>query len=537
LLQDLLDRWPLHGVARRELQTVEESLRQRQLRLDDISDQAAGGSLLAAYSALLALGIHDGDEAAAALLKDLRARMDRVESALGEVRVMLHQCPAGGIAGLRHCLERLEQLLLIQSDHEELASLCAGVRLEIDALASLQLADAALDAGDPVEFTSAMQQATEARRSLFREGRLDARLAELAGRTVTTAEHALAAGRLSAAARWVDAIGQTEGVGELAPRTARLRERLDAQQVHARELLRKASAAMTGKDLVAAEEYADAAEALWVDGVDVARFREGLRDVRSEHRRLGSVEELVGEGDLDTARQQMDRIGLGSPLLATRIYDMKRELQRAQGLESCFVLRVDEGGEFLVFRSESVAIGNVRDGVADMQVLAAIRGRHARIERSMSFHGGMQDSIRAEDGEVSVAGQAVDRRRLQAGDEVQLGSSLRLRYELPCSRSLTAGLRLLGGFSVGGTDRALLLKDRGRDGRVVIGSGRDVHVQVRSATSEVELYSNRSGRMCVRADRGTIDGRPFSGEHPVEAGNCVEAGGVSFVLLPRPAGA
>jgi hypothetical protein len=79
----------------------------------------------------------------------------------------------------------------------------------------------------------------------------------------------------------------------------------------------------------------------------------------------------------------------------------------------------------------------------------------------------------------------------------------------------------------------LLMKDRGRDGRVLIGPGRDVHVCVPKAAGEVELYANNSGQMRVFCEAGgTIDGTAFAGEHPLAAGQVVCAAGVTFVLMP-----
>lgn len=151
----------------------------------------------------------------------------------------------------------------------------------------------------------------------------------------------------------------------------------------------------------------------------------------------------------------------------------------------------------------------------------------------MSFHGGMQDTIVAENGEVQVNGAPTHKQALRSGDRVRLGSSLQLGYSMPCSRSLTAMLHLLAGFQVAGTDRALLLKDRGRDGRICIGPGKDVHVRVEAATAEVELFVSKTGQLRVRcAAGGEVDGVRFEDERPVDAGAMVRAGGVSFVLAP-----
>lgn len=220
-------------------------------------------------------------------------------------------------------------------------------------------------------------------------------------------------------------------------------------------------------------------------------------------------------------------------LLRTRIFDMKQNLMRAQGLDGAFLLRVDEGGEYLVLRGETVTIGNVREGRTDLPILAAIAGRHARIQRAMSFHGGMQDTVIADGGDLLVGGRKVDRHALRTGDRFQLGPSLALQYQVPSSRSLTAILVLQGGFQVAGTDRVLLLKDRGRDGRILIGAAKDAHVRVPGAQGELEIYATKDGQMRVRVGgQGTMDGKPFTDEHPVAAGAVVQASGIGCVLLP-----
>ncbi len=152
---------------------------------------------------------------------------------------------------------------------------------------------------------------------------------------------------------------------------------------------------------------------------------------------------LAAAGDVAGAALQFDRLRREAPMLRTVLHDMNRELARAQGLEGGFLLRVDEGGEHLVLRTESFSIGNLREGRADLPLLANLATRHARIERCMSFHGGMEDRIHAEDGELRVAGAPCASHRLAHGDVVTLGG-LRIRYELPSRRSLTARLRLLG---------------------------------------------------------------------------------------------
>jgi hypothetical protein len=255
--------------------------------------------------------------------------------------------------------------------------------------------------------------------------------------------------------------------------------------------------------------------------------------LRAQEAALAGVEAMAAEGDFAGAQRRLHGLRPTPPQLRTRIFDMKQSLAKAQGLEGAFLLRVDEGGEYLVLRGETVSIGNVREARSDLPILANLAGRHAQIRRSMSFHGGMQDTLEALDGEVRLRGAKVGSQPLKSGDRFALGPSLQVLYQIPSSRSLTAVLQLLGGFQIAGTDRILLLKDRGRDGRILLGQAKDVHVRVGSAVGEVEVFAHKSGQIRVRAEgQGTLDGKPFSGEHPVDAGMVVQAAGISFVLLP-----
>jgi hypothetical protein len=260
-------------------------------------------------------------------------------------------------------------------------------------------------------------------------------------------------------------------------------------------------------------------------------------DAAGRRAMLDEVDRLVRGGDLSQAQRRLADVPATSLLLRTRIHDMKRELARAQGLDGPFLLRVDEGGEFLVVRGESVAFGNLRHARADVPILANLAGRHASVRRSMSFHGGMQDVVVAEEGEVRVAGTSTPRHALAHGDRVQLGPAFGFVYERPSPRSLTARLALLGGFQAGGADAVLLMKDRGRDGRILIGPSPEAHVRVASATGEVELHAGVDGQIRVAArGGGRIDGVPFDDEHPLAAGQFVEAAGVALRLMPwRPA--
>ena len=305
------------------------------------------------------------------------------------------------------------------------------------------------------------------------------------------------------------------------------------REVLAGELLREARSRLVDRDLAEAERLVEEAQSHWRESAEVQAFAHQLRKLRKQTHTLDEVAALAEEKDFLGAHQKLSSMPDVPPMFRTRVFDMKQDLARAQGLEGAFLLRVDEGGEQLVMRGESISIGNVQKACADLPVLAKLAGGHARIQRSMSVHGGREDSGVAEDGAVKVEGKDVTRQVLKSGDKIALGPALGVLYQRPSSRSLTSRLLLQSGFQVAGTDRVLLMKDRGRDGRVLIGPGRDVHVTVAKATGEVELFANNAGQMRIFCEQGgSIDGTVFKGEHPVAAGQVIEACGITFLLLP-----
>ncbi len=526
---------PLHEGVRRELELLDEGMADLDRRLADARLALRGGRLREACTAAMALvGTARIAAEAQQILAEARERMQLVERGMDEVRVALHGRAAATAEGVRGCLQRLEELGKLQVDHESLEGVVTAVQCELAALEQCTALRAQLDAGELGPLAAALPELVEGRGRLLGPERLDARLCELGDALARLGEQALAEGRLVDVQRCSASLELLEPVrAEFGARAAAWRQEQGARAERVATLLADAKAALAARDLDEAQRGADAARRLWRESGEVQAFAHQLHELRAQAAQLDRVAAMADQHDLTGAQQRLDGIRGVSPMLRTKVFDMKRDLAKKQGLERAFLLRVDEGGELLVMRGESVSIGNVRQACADLPVLASVAGRHASIRRSMSFHGGMEDRLVADDGEVFVGERRVDSHALGDGDELRFGAALRARYELPTSRSLTSRLSLEGGFQVGGTDRVLLMKDRGRDGRVLIGPGRDVHVRVPRAAGEVEVYANKSGQMRVFCEAGgTIDGAAFQGEHPVAAGQLVTAAGVTFVLMP-----
>lgn len=534
-LASILETWPMHPGARKEVELIDAGNLDREQRLGCAREAARAGRLCEASSLLLALAVPGAaGEDARLLLKDVRARMDLVGRGLDQVRSNLHGREAATAEGVRHCQMRLQELTKVQVDHPELEAAVAALQCELDGLAAIDAANAALQTAELAKACEAIEPLHGMRDRLLSRDRLDARVQGLGDRFLVAAETALSSGRLGDVDRCGAALGNLWGLDAAAmARFTAVQQRASEQRARAEELVGVARGLLAARDAEAAGRCLLDIRQLCLDLPSARRLEAELQGLQHHLGGLQRVEVLAGERDFDGAHRRLEDLPPTPPMLRTRIFDMKQSLAKAQGLEGAFVLRVDEGGEFVVLRGESVSIGNVRDGSADLAILANVAGRHASIRRSMSFHGGMQDSIVAEGGEVRVGGAVVAQHVLKPGDRVQLGPTLQFDYRLPSNRSLTAALALRGGFQVAGTDRVLLFKDRGRDGRILMSSGKDGHVQVSGATGEVEIFANKTGQVRVRCEGGgSIDGRPFKGEHPVDAGAMVQAAGISFVLLP-----
>ena len=540
LLTRVLVEQPLHEAARADLHLVERGLAEVEQRLEVARSAAREGRLREACAGALALvGSGRIGQEAHLLVADLRSRMALVDRGLDEVRVALHGRSAASVEGVRHCLGRLEELAKFQTDHQELQRVTAAVSAEIEALQLLDQVGLAAGREDLAKVIALLGQIRGMRDRLLVQDRLDARLLHWLDRVQQLADLALVAGRLADVETCAGLLGTFAAVrGEFADREAALRRACAQRRATADALVEQARAQLAAADLAEAERLVEQALLQCNDSAAARALSDQLRDLRRQSEALARVESMARERDFHGARRQLAELPPTPALLRTRIYDMKQNLARAQGLEGAFLLRIDEGGEHLVVRGESVSIGNVRQTRSDLPVLANIAGRHATIRRSMSFHGGMQDTVVADEGEVRIGGKLVTSQRLQPGDRMQLGPSLQLVYSQPTSRSLSVSLQLQGGFQVGGTDRVVLMKDRGRDGRLLIGPGRDVHARVASATGEVEVFATNTGQIRVACDAGgSIDGVPFRGDHPVAAGQLVQAAGVTFVLLPWHPGA
>lgn len=524
-----------HERARAELDALDRGVLDREKRLSEARVLVRDGKLQEAGGLVVALAVpgQEGEEPRL-LMREIRQRRETADAGLRQVAVRMHDRRSGGREGLEHCARKVAELQKVQADHVELLRMRDAIAAELRGLALCERIRSALDAGQFAEVEDGLVGLAALRGELLGPDRLDARALELVDDALATAERAVSSGQVGRAERLERALASWE---TLAPGLARRREAIrvavESAASRARALVEQATAALRTDELARAEELRDAALALASDDPGVMRVAADIARVRREGDRLAAVARHADAKDFGAAHRELGRLGPTPAPLRTRVFDLKRAIAKAQGLDGAFLLRIDEGGEFLVVRGESLTIGNLRDGSADLPLLANLAGRHARLRRSMSFHGGQQDTIVAEGGELFSDGRRVADLRLQGRARFRLGPTVEMEYRLPSSRSLSANLTILGGFVVAGTDRVIWMKDRGRDGRILIGPSRDAHVVVAGLQQEIEVFADRDGRIRVAVPGpATMDGRPFSGEHPVTAGASIAVGEVSLVMVP-----
>lgn len=266
---------------------------------------------------------------------------------------------------------------------------------------------------------------------------------------------------------------------------------------------------------------------------EVLRLAHRLASVQGEKRTLEEAFALA-DSDPGGAREMLENRGPTPRPLGSLVLKIKDRVEREGDLEHGCLLQVEEAGEFLVFTDDRLRVGNATGrSLPQIPVLARIRGHHATFVRSLSFHGGSVDKIEAVDGQKVTVNGAKPGEKLQHGDRVVLGGLLPFVYLRPSPRSNSALLRLEKGFECRGTSRILWIKQGGKDGRIAIGRGREVHVRVPQAEPELYLFSPGRGRLSVHFDgSGEIDGTAFRGTHALHAGATVRCGEIQFRVLP-----
>lgn len=259
--------------------------------------------------------------------------------------------------------------------------------------------------------------------------------------------------------------------------------------------------------------------------------QERAPDVRRDVER---IEELADRRDYSGAWHELQAIENAGPF-RTRIFDLRKRVQRELGLGKRFFLRVEESGEYLVLTGDVIRIGNARAPGNDLPILANISSHHLEIHRRVSFHQGVTYVLQPLTGKpIYLDGKRIHAPTpLREDARLRLGDSLEIDFSRPSDRSHSAVLRLRKGFEVQGVDRIILLKPGAKDGRILVGPHEAAHIPAQ-LDGTLELYTDPAGELrCIGELPLLVDGHPVEASEPVLPGGCwVQCRGLGFAVDP-----
>lgn len=189
-----------------------------------------------------------------------------------------------------------------------------------------------------------------------------------------------------------------------------------------------------------------------------------------------------------------------------------------------FLLWVDGVGGFLVCMGDEILLGQAAPGnKIDVALQADLSRRHARIRRSDGSY--VIEPIKS----VRVAGREIQSPfTLRDGDEIELGTQVRLRFRQPHALSATARLEPLSRHRFEPPADAVLLMAES----CVLGPKVQDHVVCRDWSSDVVLFRH-DGQLCCRAVKSLeIDGEFCDGRGGLNPDSHVAGSDFSFSLEP-----
>ena len=527
-LDRLLDRSPGCEDGRALLDGLMQDEQERTQRLDAARGELREGRLLEARKLLFGLvGGGPGADEAKNLLRDVERIQAKVHR---ELRALEARFEAGESPDqLLPLVERLEKH---QKDSPELHDLEGRLKQRREREAREQRIRSALEHRNATPCLEALREWV----AEGGEGKLraeDRRALDQLGQDIQTRlREALRAGHSSYVLElgnglrtWEDLLGL-----ELAP----LLDEATRRVGKARDLAQDGLLALEAKKVAEARRFEQEARELGPDEPTVLRLRHRLKSLDREAALLDEARGMV-ESDRDGARGKLEALGPTPRPLSSMVFDLKERLDRGGDLENGFRLQVEEAGEYLVLTEDRLRIGNAMGkSYPQIPILARIKNHHATLSRTVSFHGGIKDAIRAEEGcALELDGREGSEGDLSHGSRFVLGGILPFSYQRPCPRSATALLRIERGFECKGTSRLLWMKQGGKDGRIFVGRSREVHVRVPQVEPELYLYSPKPGLLRLFFDgSGKVDGKPFKGEVDLTSGVQVQCGKISFRILP-----
>jgi hypothetical protein len=186
------------------------------------------------------------------------------------------------------------------------------------------------------------------------------------------------------------------------------------------------------------------------------------------------------------------------------------------------LLWIDGVGGYLTCLSDEVIIGQATPGTGvDIPILADISRRHLRIRReSGSYVVEPLHTTRLEGRSIQSVTPLSD------GDEIELGSGVRLRFRQPHALSGTARLEIISRHRTQPYADAILLMAES----CVLGPKWQNHVVCRDWAGDVVLYRQDDALFCRAADAIEVDGKLCDGRGRLEANSRVVGADFSLSL-------
>ncbi len=187
-----------------------------------------------------------------------------------------------------------------------------------------------------------------------------------------------------------------------------------------------------------------------------------------------------------------------------------------------FFLWVDAVGGFLVCREKQIVLGQPSaEGYADVPILADVSRRHAVIRRDAG--GYTIEPVHA----VSIDGRRVREIALLAdGNEIELGSGVRLRFRRPHALSTTARLELVSHHKTEPPVDAVLLMGES----CVLGPNRHSHIHCAHWKHDVILHGQGDSLRCHTTGTLQVDGHVYDAQAPLTYDSQIEGDDFSLRL-------
>ncbi len=253
-------------------------------------------------------------------------------------------------------------------------------------------------------------------------------------------------------------------------------------------------------------------------------IRQGLQQVQEAARAQMDLQAGPLGGLENTGIYRMEKTEKVSPMrynasepfqMKAPMMTMKNENQSRADLPRIFVLQLDGIGAYLVCGDDQVTVGPVSSSARpDVGFIAAPDAKIKWIERTDGdyFLGNWQRGPLVE---------PQSRQLLKEADKIEISGRCRMKFSRPNPASGTACL-ILGSARLPRADvQQIILMDR----EILIGSGRNCHIQTGRLSETMTLFI-REGHLLCRQTNGSVTG--------IGINQRVEIGTVGLMVVPYP---